>query len=76
MKSNQSPEKQEFMTNDNNEEYNEEIENDLYLLALQKRLWQMKKDRQKADQDAQLLNNRLNLLKGEEDKVIAIINII
>jgi len=54
---------------DNNQEYDEEIEDDLYLLALQKRLAAMKKDRKKAEQDANLLKNRLNLLKGEEDKV-------
>ena len=54
---------------DNNQEYDEEIEDDLYLLALQKRLAAMKKDRKKAEQDANLLKNRLNLLKGEDDKV-------
>jgi len=53
-----------------NPDYNEELEENLYLLALQKRLASMKKDRKKAEQDALLLNNRLNLLKGEEDKVI------
>jgi len=49
---------------------NEDLESDLYLLALQKKLNQMRKDRKKADQDAILLKNRLNLLKCEEDKVI------
>ena len=29
----------------------------------------MKKDRKKAEQDALLLDNRLKLLKGEEEKV-------
>lgn len=52
-----------------NPDHDEELEGDLYLLALQKRLAQMKKDRKKAEQDALLLKNRLNLLKGEEDKV-------
>lgn len=50
-------------------ESGEDLEEDLYILALQKRLYQMKKDRKKAEQDAGLLKNRLNLLKGEEDKV-------
>jgi len=53
-----------------NPDYNEELEENLYLLALQKRLALMKKDRKKAEQDTILLKNRLNLLKGEEDKVI------
>jgi len=61
---NTKPEEQE------NEEFDEELENDLYLFELQKRLNKMKKDRKKADQDAELLKNRLNLLKGEENKVI------
>lgn len=51
------------------EEYEEEIENDIYLLELHKRLIQMRKDRKKAEQDENLLKNRLNLLKGEEEKV-------
>jgi len=54
---------------DDGENYDEELETDLYLLALQKRLGSMKKERKKAEQDAVLLKNRLNLLKGEEDKV-------
>ncbi len=32
----------------------------------------MKKDRKKAESDAQLLDNRLRLLKGEEEKVFLI----
>jgi hypothetical protein len=47
---------------------NEEFEEDVYLMQLHKRLLEMKKDRKKAEQDAQLLNNRLKLLKGEEEK--------
>jgi hypothetical protein len=42
---------------------NEEFEEDVYLMQLHKRLLEMKKDRKKAEQDAQLLNNRLKLLK-------------
>lgn len=49
--------------------FNEELENDILLLELHKRLTQMKKDRKKAEQDTDLLNNRLNLLKNEENKV-------
>ena len=49
--------------------FNEELENDILLLELHKRLTQMKKDRKKAEQDAELLGNRLNLLKTEENKV-------
>merc|ERR1711957_1074814 len=57
--------------NQDNEEYNNEEEfcdNDIYLIELHKRLAMMKKDRKKAQQDASLLGNRLNLLKGEEEK--------
>lgn len=58
---------------ENNEELVEnedaqEFEDDLYLLQLHKRFIEMKKERKKAEQDAQLLGNRLNLLKGEEEK--------
>lgn len=51
---------------DNEEEY---LEEDLYLLELHKKLTTMKNERRKAENEASLLNNRLNLLKGEEDKV-------
>lgn len=61
---------------DNNEEQNEDqenhdelVENDIYLIELHKRLTMMKKERKKAEQDASLLDNRLKLLKGEEEKV-------
>ena len=56
---------------DNEENYNEEefCDNDIYLIELHKRLAMMKKDRKKAEQDATLLDNRLKLLKGEEEKV-------
>ena len=53
--------------NQNEEEF---CDNDIYLIELHKRLAMMKKDRKKAEQDASLLGNRLNLLKGEEEKVI------
>lgn len=59
-------------SNNNQEDYNEDnedLENDLYLMELHKRLTSMKKDRKKAEQDASLLDNRLKLLKGEEEKV-------
>ena len=60
--------KHDSISNLDHPEYDEEIEEDLYLLALQKKLANMKKERKKAEQDANLLKNRLNLLKGEEDK--------
>jgi len=53
-----------------NDDQNEDFENDVYLIELHKRLVTMKKDRKKAEQDAQLLDNRLKLLKGEEEKVM------
>lgn len=55
---------------DNNEDQNEDFENDIYLIELHKRLTNMKKERKKAESDAQLLDNRLKLLKGEEEKVM------
>ena len=58
---------QECDENNNEEEF---CDNDIYLIELHKRLAMMKKDRKKAEQDASLLGNRLNLLKGEEEKVI------
>jgi hypothetical protein len=61
------------MENDNNLEYfeneEEDLENDIYLIELHKRLTNLKKDRKKAEQDASLLDNRLKMLKGEEEKV-------
>jgi len=56
----------------NDEDKNEDMENDIYLIELHKRLTNMKKDRKKAESDAQLLDNRLRLLKGEEEKVFLI----
>jgi len=57
-------------SNNEIENENEDFENDVYLIELHKRLINMKKERQKAEQDEKLLYNRLNLLKGEEEKVI------
>jgi len=51
------------------DEADEDLENDIYLLELHKRLTAMKNERKKAQQDEVLLRNRLNLLKGEEEKV-------
>ena len=57
-------------SNDNEIEYNEEeeVEEDEYLQELQLRLNQMKIERKAAENDAKLLNNRLNMLKNEEEK--------
>jgi hypothetical protein len=44
------------------------MEDDIYLIELHKRLAQMKNERKKAEQDTKLLDNRLKLLKGEEEK--------
>lgn len=52
------------------DEIDDDMENDLYLMELHKRLCAMKKERKKAEQDAHLLDNRLKLLKGEEDKTL------
>ena len=46
----------------------EDFEDDIYLMQLHKRFIEMKKERRKAEQDANLLGNRLKLLKGEEEK--------
>jgi len=55
--------------NDEQDNQDELVENDIYLIELHKRLTMMKKERKKAEQDASLLDNRLKLLKGEEEKV-------
>ena len=55
--------------NEAGDEADEDLENDIYLLELHKRLTAMKNERKKAQQDEVLLRNRLNLLKGEEEKV-------
>ena len=48
----------------------ENIDEDLYLQELYLRLTKMKQERKKAEDNAKTLDNRLNLLKGEEIKVI------
>jgi hypothetical protein len=62
-------EQNDFTNPDNYEDIDEDLENDLYLIELHKRLTNIKKDRKKAEQDASLLDNRLKMLKGEEEKV-------
>jgi archaellum component FlaC len=59
----------DFTNQDDYEDMDEDLENDLYLIELHKRLTNIKKDRKKAECDANLLDNRLKMLKGEEDKV-------
>jgi hypothetical protein len=44
-------------------------ENDIYIMELQNKLNEIKKERKQAENDANLLGNRLNLLKDEESKV-------
>ena len=44
------------------------IDEDLYMQELYLRLAQMKKERKEPQANAKLLDNRLNLLKGEEKK--------
>jgi hypothetical protein len=57
-------EKQRFTEDEDN------YEDDIYLVELHKRLAAMKNERKKAQQDAQVLENRLKLLHGEETKTI------
>lgn len=52
------------------ENQEEQFEDDVYLVELHKRLTAMKNERKKAEQDAQLLENRLKLLHGEENKTV------
>ena len=55
----------------NEENYDLDMENideDLYMQELYLRLAQMKQERKEAEANAKLLDNRLNLLKGEERK--------
>jgi hypothetical protein len=49
----------------------DDMEDELYMLELHKRLVEMKNERKKAETDSKLLNNRLKLLKNEEEKVKA-----
>ncbi len=65
-----SPQRPQYITSGSNKTYEDEFfENEMFILDLQKKLNSLKNDRKKADQDAGLLKNRLNLLKDEEDKV-------
>lgn len=48
----------------------ENIDEDLYMEELYLRLSQMKQERKKAEENAKLLDNRLNLLKVEEIKAL------
>lgn len=49
----------------------DQFENDdQYMLELQRRVALMKNERKQAENDSQLLFNRLKLLKGEEEKVL------
>jgi hypothetical protein len=57
------------MNSNNQQQDLEDLESDVVLIELHKRLVEMKKDRKKAEQDASLLDNRLKMLKGEEAKV-------
>jgi hypothetical protein len=67
MHNNQDPVKSHF-TNDKTDT-EAQMEEELYIIELTKKLHLMQKERKKAEQDSKLLHNRLNLLKGEEDKV-------
>ena len=53
----------------------ENIDEDLYMQELYLRLTQMKQERKQAEENAKLLDNRLNLLKGEEIKTLKKIEI-
>ena len=53
----------------------ENIDEDLYMQELYLRLNQMKQERKMAEDNAKLLDNRLNLLKGEEIKTLKKIEI-
>lgn len=65
--------KEEIIEEDNQENFliqEDQFENDdQYMLELQRRVAMMKNERKQAEKDSQLLFNRLNLLKGEEEKV-------
>jgi len=64
-------EKEQSNGEDNENENEIELENideDLYMQELYLRLAQMKQERKAAEENAKLLDNRVNLLKGEEKK--------
>ena len=54
--------------NIDNDNENQEDENDILLHELQLQLAQMKNERKEAQKNAQLLDNRINILKREEEK--------
>src|SRR4051812_29652359 len=65
----ENPNLVEYENNENINQGGEDYsDDDIYLLELHKRLTMMKNERKKAEQDAKLLDNRLRLLKGEEEK--------
>lgn len=53
----------------NEEQEENDLEEELYMIELHKRLVQMKEDRKNAETETKAMENRLNLLKGEEEKV-------
>ena len=65
---NQNELNQDEQNIENDEEEEEEIDEDEYLMELQFRLTKMRQERKEAEQNAKLLDNRLNMLKKEEDK--------
>ena len=60
------PEKEQ--NNHEEEEQNEEVLDDDYLLQLHRYLQEMKEERKKAEQDANLLDGRIRMLRQEESK--------
>jgi len=50
-------------------EEDDNINDDAYMMELQRKLAMMKQERKLAEKDSQLLFNRLRLLKNEEEKV-------
>ena len=64
----QNSENEDDQINDNYDLDIENIDEDLYMQELYLRLAQMKQERKEAENNAKLLDNRLNLLKGEEKK--------
>ena len=63
-------ENNDILENDINDQlFEDNIEDDVYLMELHRKLTEMKHERKKAQADSKLLNNRLKLLKNEEEKV-------
>ena len=58
------------MQNEENNEGEDEILDDDYLIQLHQYLQEMKRQRKQAEQDADLLNGRLRVLKDEEQKTL------